>query len=284
MAEAYRDAVGELTALELTTHYTRGLDWFHQEFVPELKQRLNELAGGVWNLDDYRAIAAGSDVDLMAHIVNAVTVRQPVFLYPGDWYGFLTGCPFPENMHWSETADDQLACLCIPSVRNGHLTQEMLTFLQSGSACLLNLNLFPTLLPDERKQIATQLNSVLENSLLSISFSRGFGLTASQLGVVLVHRDHPFWREYERQWNWFTYFFNVIAAQAFLRIDSAQLAEVDVRRRGWVHAWLTQNGLPVVESGSYYVKSFQVDGSVPDRFAPLVRDTVVRLCFKPPQV
>jgi hypothetical protein len=39
----------------------------------------------------------------------------------------------------------------------------------------------------------------------------------------------------------------------------------------------------MVETGSYYVKAFRVEGEMPDRLRPLVRDVVLRLCFKPPQ-
>lgn len=41
---------------------------------------------------------------------------------------------------------------------------------------------------------------------------------------------------------------------------------------------------PGVETGSYYVKSFRVQGELPEHLAPLKRGDVVRLCFKPPQV
>ena len=87
----------------------------------------------------------------------------------------------------------------------------------------------------------------------------------------------------EPQWHWFTYFFITLAARAFARLDLAALAAVDARRRQWVNDWLTQRGLPVVPSGSYYVKSFQIDGPVPAALAPLTRDGMLRLCFKPPQ-
>ena len=126
--------------------------------------------------------------------------------------------------------------------------------------------------------------AVLDRSVLSISFSRGFGLTASQLGVALVRRDHPYCCRFATQWDWFTYFHNALAARAFQALDLRQVQEVDGARRRWVHDWLRGHGLPAVESGSYYVKSFRVEGSVPDRLRPLVRDGVVRLCFKPPRL
>ena len=45
-----------------------------------------------------------------------------------------------------------------------------------------------------------------------------------------------------------------------------------------------ERGLPAVTSVSYYVKSFRVEGELPDYLAPLRRAAdVVRLCFKPPQ-
>jgi hypothetical protein len=50
-----------------------------------------------------------------------------------------------------------------------------------------------------------------------------------------------------------------------------------------VAAWLGERGLPAVPTGSYYVRSFRPVGEVPGQLAPLTRDGVVRLCFKPPQ-
>ena len=73
-------------------------------------------------------------------------------------------------------------------------------------------------------------------------------------------------------------------AKAFLAMDLSAVQAVDTERRRWVHAFLRENDLPVVETGSYYVRSFQVEGEVPERLRPLSRDNVVRLCFKPPQV
>lgn len=52
----------------------------------------------------------------------------------------------------------------------------------------------------------------------------------------------------------------------------------------WVHGSLTQRGLPIVETGSYYVKSFRVEGELPADYDALRRDDIVRLCFKPPMV
>ena len=84
------------------------------------------------------------------------------------------------------------------------------------------------------------------------------------------------------QVRWFTYFFNALAARAFLRLDRAALAAVDVHRRQWVSDWLAARGLPVVPSGSYYVKAFQVEGPIPSALTSLARDGLLRLCFKPP--
>jgi hypothetical protein len=283
-AEAYRAAVADLTARDLSTHYTAGLDWFRGEFVPRLKQTLRELSGGVWDLSDYEAFAAGSDVDFMAHLVEAVAVREGVSVFPGDWFGFRVGCTHPEQVRWEADASGRLACLCVPSVRNGHLTGEMADFLTSADACLLNLNLYPTMAAEERKAVAEALAPVLGKSVLSISFSRGFGLTASQLGVALVHRDHPYRQRFASTWQWFTYFFNGIAAKAFLALDLPAVQAVDAERRGWVSGWLRTHGLPAVDTGSYYVKAFRPAGELPDRLAPLSRDGLVRLCFKPPVV
>ena len=283
VACAYSRAAQSITADDLTGHYTHGLDFFHDVFTPAVKQRLEYLSGGAWRLDDFVAYAAGSDVDLMTHLIEAVAAREPVHLFPGDWFGFLVGSTHPQNIHWDRRAAGRLACLCVPSVRNGHFTEDMAAFVEGASAALLNLNLFPTLAADERRAVAGRLMPVLPKAVLSISFSRGFGMTASQLGVFLIHRDHPFRKRFEQQWNWYTYFYNALAAKAFLEIDLATLATVDAARRQWVQRWLEDRELPAVASGSYYVKAFQVAESVPERLSPLARDGVVRLCFKPLQ-
>ncbi len=281
---AYQSAVARLTAAQMTTHYTNGLTWFHQQFVPELKNRLSLLSGGVWSLEDHVAFAAGSDVDLMAHLIEAVAATGTVKLYPGDWFGFQVGSTHQQNIHWDDKQPGDLACLCVPSVRNGHVTDSMVQFLNASQASLLNLNLYPTLSPLDRQQVANDLLLVMDRAVLSISFSRGFGLTASQLGVVLIPKSHPYCQRYETQLNWFTYFYNALAAQAFLDFDLNASQEIDRVRSQWVQSWLEEHQLPVVKSGSYYVKAFRVEGDLPDYFAPLMRDDIVRLCFKPPQV
>jgi len=282
--DAYRAAVDSLTPAMLSTHYTDGLAFFRDEFAPALKSRLEGLAGGAWDLSGFVPYAAGSDVDFMTHAVSAVAATEPVALFPGDWYGFRVGVAHDARIAWDASGRAALACLCIPSVRNGHVTAEMLEFLGSADACLLNLNLFPTLEPAERRAVAEALRPVLDRSILSISFSRGFGLTASQLGVALVPADHPLRARFGPQWDWLTYFHNAIAARAFLAIDLDRLAEVDARRRTSVLNWLADRGLPVVQTGSYYVKSFRIDGTVPEALRPLVRDGLARLCFKPAEV
>lgn len=282
--KAYQQAAAELTARDLADHYTKGLAFFHKEFVPYLKRTLVNLSGGVWNFDDFVAYAAGTDVDFMAHIVEAVSASERVVLFPGDWFGFRVGCTQVENIYWDAAGSGELSCLCVPSVRNGCLTDEMLRFLSSTRHSLLNLNLFPTLVASERRVVAEQLTSLLDRAVLSISFSRGFGLTASQLGVVLVHRDHPYRRRFEVQWNWYTNFYNAIAARAFMLIDLEALAAIDAQRRAWVDRWLIEHELPAIETGSYYVRSFHPDGDVPNYLLPLYREGVLRLCFKPPQV
>ena len=281
--QAYRQATAELTAADLANHYTDGLEFFQNRFLPHLRQVLADLSGGVWELSDFTGYAAGSDVDFMAHLIEAVAARERVCLFPGDWFGFRVGATQTDNIRWDESGQGDLACLCIPSVRNGHLNQEMLDFLQAAPNCLLNLNLFPTLCQEERMEVASSLVPLLKRSVLSISFSRGFGLTASQLGVFLVHNDHPYRQRFAQQWNWFTYFFNALAARAFMCLDHEELARVDCLRRQWVAGWLQSRDLPLVSSGSYYVKSFRPAGSIPAELNPICRDGVVRLCFKPPQ-
>jgi hypothetical protein len=287
VAAAYAEAAAEITPCDLSDHYMGGVSWFHKEFVAQLKSRLTWLTGGEWSpadLSDLVAFAAGSDVDLMSHLIEAIAAREPIALFPGDWYGFKVGSTHPENIFWQSDADNRLACLCVPSVRNGHLTDEMLAFLEGASACLINLNLFPTLADAERSACAGSLRPLLAKSVLSISFSRGFGMTASQLGVFLMHREHPYVRRFCEQWCWFTYFFNALAASTFLRLDLAEMQAIDEARRTWVAQWLEDRGLPSIPTGSYYVKSFTVPGAVPAALEPLTRHGLVRLCFKPPQV
>lgn len=279
---AYRAAAAELTARDLSDHYTRGLGFFHDRFVPRLKGVLEALSGGAWDLSSHVAYAAGSDVDFMTHLVEAIAARDRVCLFPGDWFGFRVGATRTENLFWDASGQGELACLCVPSVRNGHLTDEMVAFADSASHCLLNLNLYPTLSAEERRTAAEALRPLLDRAVLSISFSRGFGLTASQLGVFLVPRDHPYRHRFESQWSWFTYFFNALAARAFMLLDLPSLEAIDARRRAWVREWLECRGLPVIETGSYYVKTFEPVGEVPGSLVPLQRGNLVRLCFKPP--
>ncbi len=281
-AAAYRAAAAELTARDLADHYTSGLAFFHERFAPHLKGILRELSGGAWDLADFVAYAAGSDVDFMTHLIEAVAARGRVCLFPGDWYGFRVGATQTANLVWDSSGRGELACLCVPSVRNGHLTDEMLAFLGAAQQCLLNLNLYPTIAAQERRVVAEALSPLLGRAVLSISFSRGFGLTASQLGVFLVHRDNPLRIRFETQWAWFTYFFNALAARAFMLLDLQSLEAVDALRRTWVHGWLERRGLPAITTGSYYVKSFRPIGELPATLAPLARGGLVRLCFKPP--
>jgi hypothetical protein len=280
---AYQAAVAQLDARLLTTHYTAGLEFFHREFIPQVKARLAELSGGVWSFADHLAFAAGSDVDFMTHVIEAVAARGRVCLFPGDWFGFRVGNTQTDRIVWDSAGDGDLACLCVPSVRNGHFTDDMLRFLSGAPACLLNINLYPTLSPHERSLVAGQLLPVLPRAIVSISFSRGFGLTASQLGVVLVPPDHPLRSRYESQWQWLTYFHNALAARAFLAFDLAEQHSVDRARAAWVRAWLEQHDLPAVATGSYYVKAFHLNESAPEWLAPLRRGELIRLCFKPPQ-
>ncbi len=281
VSEAYKKALDDVSAEQLTEHYTEGLGWFKDTFTPYVKGTLADLSNNEWGLSDYDSFAAGSDVDFMTHIVNSVSVTKKIALYPGDWYGFLVGGSFQKNIEFSVDSKGKMACLCVPSVRNGQLSGEMYEFLDAADSCLLNINLYPTMSADERIKIAQSLKPFLKKSIISISFSRGFGLTASQLGVILVHPDHPLRAKYDQQWNWFTYFYNFVAAKAFTHIDISELQKVDEKRRQWVNNWLDENNLPVIDSGTYYVKSFRVKGKIPEYLQSLCRRDLLRLCFKP---
>lgn len=283
--DAYKQAAAGLAVEHLTEHYRTGMAFLRGPFRAHLARRMVALTGGAWDLTEHRIHAAAGDTDFMTHLVEAVAAQEGVALYPGDWWGFLVGGTRDDGITWTADATSKLACLCVPSVRNGQLTREMLAFLESADACLLNINLYPTLPAAERQALAEALAPVLHKSILSVSFSRGFGLTASQLGVALVPDEHPYNARFERQWGWSSYFHNALAARAFMAIDLDRMQAVDAARRDWCHAWLAERGLPVVETGSYYVKTFRVQGAVPERLRPLMReDGLMRLCLKPPQI
>lgn len=213
----------------------------------------------------------------MTHVINAS--EDPVVIYPGDWGGFLVGPSRP--VAFSSSSQDALACICVPSVRNGLFTGDMARFCRESRYNLLNLNLFPSLPPEERREVGEMLAPVLDRSLLSVSFSRGFSLTASQLGLILVHPDHPLlkWR---KNWEWFSYFYNALAARAFMHIDLEEVDRIHALRRREVEEWHSRRGMPLEASGSYYVKSFRVEGELPAAYAPLMlHGGLLRLCFKP---
>ncbi|MBI2378114.1 MAG: hypothetical protein HYV07_29195 [Deltaproteobacteria bacterium] len=281
--DAYRAAASRLDADTLSSHYTAGLSWFHDSFVPTLVRRVEGLVDGAWDLSKHRAYAAGSDVDLIAHVVNAATLRGSVNVFPGDWWGFVSGALSPSAVRFAPNASAAcLAAACVPSVRNGHTTDHMIAFLASAPLRLLNVNLLPTMRRDERVELARRLSPLLERSLVSISFSRGFGLTASQLGVLLAPPETVRSLGLERPLEWTTFFYNRIAAEAFLEIDLDSLASVDDARRAHVARWLDERELPSITTGSYYVKAFRVVGELPARLVPLARDGLARVCLKPP--
>lgn len=284
VAEAYRRAATSIEVADLTDHYGDGLEGFHSRFVPRVKRLIERLTDGAWDLTEHVAFAAGSDVDFMTHLVDAIASKERVALYPDDWWGFRVGSVHGENIAWDACGDAALACLCIPSVRNGHVTDGMRAFLNGAPANLWNLNLFPTLRPEERHGVAASLAPLLDRAVLSISFSRGFGMTASQLGLALVPKGHPYVARFETQWRWLTYFHNALAARAFLEVDLDALARVDAERRAWVARELERRGLPAIDTGTYYVRAFRAEGELAPHLAPLSRGNVVRLCFKPPQV
>ena len=281
VADAYRTAVDNLSAADLSDHYTDGQTWLRHTFGPILIDRLGSLSGGEWDLRGWQIFAAGSDVDFIAHIIDAIAATGQVRLYPGDWYGFLVGGTHDDAIAFDADGTGSLACLCVPSVRNGNLTSKMLDFLARSPVQLLNINLFPTLAADDRRAVARALQPFISTALLSVSFSRGFGLTASQLGVLLVPPDHPWATTYKRQWDWFSYFYNALAARAFLAVDLEAMARVDAERREWTATWLANRQLPDIATGSYYVRSFRSDGAIAEHLRPLVRHGVLRCCLKP---
>ncbi len=275
-------AAADVDVDSLTTHYTEGLARFHEELAPRIRRVLEGLSGGAWDLSQHRIYAAGSDVDLMSHVVDAYAHAGRVHVAAGDWWGFKKSM-LRDRVFFDDGGAD-LACACLPSVRNGHVTDELVDFLSRSPASLWNLNLWPTIADDERHAAAALLAPQLPRALLSVSFSRGFGMTASQLGVLLVPPGHGLLR-HDEALLWFTYFHNAIAARAFCAVDVDALRTVDSARRAEVDTWLRARGLPSVTTGSYYVKSFRPDSPLPDALLPLARseggDTLVRLCFKP---
>ena len=100
VARAYREAVDAVQVNDLSGHYRAGLDAFESRLVPRVKSVLHTLSGGAWSLEPFVAFAAGSDVDLMTHVVNAVAAESDVALYPGDWWGFRVGSPHTARIRW----------------------------------------------------------------------------------------------------------------------------------------------------------------------------------------
>jgi hypothetical protein len=122
----------------------------------------------------------------------------------------------------------------------------------------------------------------MDRALVSISFSRGFSLAGSQIGLMLVHRDHPLLKKNRKAWEWFSYFYNAVAARAFMALDLEVVERVHEVRRAEVARWHERTGMPYQTAGSYYVKSFEVQGELPEVYKPLtIHDGLLRLCFKP---
>jgi len=46
---------------------------------------------------------------------------------------------------------------------------------------------------------------------------------------------------------------------------------------------LVESDFSVIDSGTYYVKSFHVGAHCPAKYSPLRRDGLLRFCLKPPQ-
>ena len=64
---AYRQAAAELTAPDLANHYTDGLKFFQNRFLPHLRQVLRNLSGGIWGLSEFAGFAAAV-TSIYAHL------------------------------------------------------------------------------------------------------------------------------------------------------------------------------------------------------------------------
>ena len=124
---------------DLADHYTHGLTFFHEQFVPLSEGRAREsLSGGAWDLNDFVGYAAGSDVDFMTHLVEAVAASERVRLFPGDWFGFRVGCTKRPTSHWDAAGRGNWpACVYRPSAMATAREGQWSAFLASGrrSAC-----------------------------------------------------------------------------------------------------------------------------------------------------
>ena len=83
VAESYRRAAASISTDDLTRHYTQGIDSFHLDFVPWLRECLGELSGGQWNLEDYQAFAAGSDCDFDVSSDRSDRLQRPCLSLSG---------------------------------------------------------------------------------------------------------------------------------------------------------------------------------------------------------
>jgi hypothetical protein len=90
-----------------------------------------------------------------------------------DWFGFRVGVADPRNIAWNAEGNGALACLCVPSAHNRHVTPEIDPVPSPVGR-----------LPPERRHVAHDLRPVLEKSVLSVSFSRAasFALSGGRRG------------------------------------------------------------------------------------------------------
>ncbi len=248
-ADAYRTAVEGLTAESLSTHYTDGLTFFHETFVPALAGRITDLTGGVWDLSGHVAYAAGSDVDFMTHLVEAVAARGPP---PSSWATGSasgsarrtrtrsTGMP-PAEVPWPASAsprqrtapdrgDDHI------SSRRGRLSPQPEPVSNPG--------------PSGTSADGPRLLGLLNRSVLSISFSRGFRPYRLATRCALRTSRPSFAAGSPLNGTGSPIFHNALAARAFLAARPPRLESVDRLRRAHVADRLETRGLPSVATGA----------------------------------
>ena len=200
----------ELTARDLAEHYTSGLAFFHERFVPHLKEcarRAKRRRLGPYRLRRLRRGFGRRFHDASGRGGRRARPRLPV----------------PRRLVWlpSRSDSDGEPRLGRFGPRGAGMPVRAVGAKWTPDPGNARLPARRSALPAEPESLSDHAgrraarscggaSPLLERAVLSISFSRGFGLTASQLGVFLLHRDHPYRMRFETQWAWFTYFFNAL--------------------------------------------------------------------------